>query len=353
MAAVIHEGAPSGRTGLQHLTRLSDLAPAQLGRVLELASRLKAAGPGGSAASLSGRSLGLLFFRGSLRTRVSIEASMHQLGGSSIELTAASDAWELEDREGRVMDGKAPEHVKDAARTLSRYVDALGVRPAIQGRSWEVDRKDASIAAWARHAEVPVINLESALWHPLQALSDLMTWRETYKDLAGKRLCLAWVHSTEPASPAVAHSALHAALAHGMSVRVAHPKGFELDAGVLEEAHELGRASGAELDFTNELDSGVEGCDVVYARSWASIESYGNPTLAASRRGRQNDWRIDEDRMAKAGPAAKLMHAMPVRRNLEVSDEVLDGTRSLMIEQAANRLHSQKALLQTLLGSAG
>jgi N-acetylornithine carbamoyltransferase len=351
MASANHEATAAGRP--QHLTRLSDLGTADLARVLELASRLKAARPSTQSSSLVGRSLGMLFFRGSLRTRVSIEAAMNQLGGSTIELTAASDAWELEAREGRVMDGRAPEHVKDAARTLSRYVDALGVRPAVQGRSWEADRQDAGIAAWARHAEVPVINLESALWHPLQALADLMTLRETHGELKGKRMCLAWVHSTEPASPAVAHSTLHAALTHGMSVRVACPKGFELDPGVLAEAGELAAASGATLEFGNDLRAGAEDCDVVYARSWASLESYGNPTLAASRRGRQNDWRVDEDLMALAGTDSRLMHAMPVRRNLEVTDEVLDGARSLMIEQAANRLHSQKALLQFLLGGAG
>jgi N-acetylornithine carbamoyltransferase len=296
----------------------------------------------------SGRSLGMLFFRGSLRTRVSVEAAIQRLGGQTINLTASSDAWELEEREGSTMDGKAPEHIKDAARVLSGYVDALAVRPAVIGSSWDVDRRDGQIMAWAQHAQVPVINMESALWHPLQALADLLTLRETYGSLAGKRLTLAWVHSPKPSTVAVAHSLLTMAVSQGMHVRVAHPHGFELDEQVLQRAREGAGSSGGTLEATQQLESAVAGSHVVYARSWASLEAYGNPTLAASRRGRMTDWRIDE-RLLALGERTRLMHAMPVRRNLEVSDEVLDGPRSLVYAQAQNRLHSQMALFSELM----
>lgn len=275
---------------------------------------------------------------------------MQQLGGGAIELTAQSDAWQLEEREGSRMDGRAPEHVKDAARVLSSYVDALAVRPAPGGQSWSSDREDREILSWARWANVPVINMESSLWHPLQALADLLTLRETLGDLAGKRLCLSWVHSPRPATVAVAHSVVAMAAAQGMRVTVANPPGFDLDEPVMAEAAKTAKARGGALEVSHEMDAAMDGSHVVYARSWQSIESYGNPTLGASRRSRASDWRVDTKSM-EATEDAFLMHAMPVRRNLEVSDEVLDGPRSLVYAQAENRLHSQRALLDRLLCS--
>ncbi|MBI5431352.1 MAG: N-acetylornithine carbamoyltransferase [Planctomycetes bacterium] len=329
----------------QHLIRLNDLSPQQVDDLLELSTRLKRKG---TRAELAGRTVGLLFFRGSLRTRASFEAAMVQLGGNTINLTAASDFWDLEVREGAVMDGRAPEHIRDAAAVLSSYVNALAIRPKPAGRSWAEDRKDSEIRSWADHARVPVINMESALWHPLQALADLMTLRETLGDVRGKRLSVVWTHSPTPATPAVVHSLVHGAVRAGMHVRVAHPQGYELDTHVLEEVSTLAKSSGGSFETGLPLIEGVRGSHVVYARSWESLEDYGNPTLAASRRSRQQGWAVDERLMAQ-GADARLMHAMPVRRNLEVTDEVLDGPRSLIVQQAENRLHSQKALLTHML----
>lgn len=338
----------SERGARGHLIQLEDLGSERLEAILRRAADLKGGRGAPGGLPWTGRSLGMLFFRGSLRTRVSVEAAIQRLGGQTINLTASSDAWELEERDGATMDGRAPEHIKDAARVLSGYVDALAVRPAVVGSSWDLDRRDGQIAAWAQHAQVPVINMESALWHPLQALADLLTLRETYGTLAGKRLTLAWVHSPKPASVAVAHSLLTMAAAQGMQVRVAHPPGFELDELVIQRAREGAKAAGGSLEFSHQLEAAVAGAHVVYARSWGSLEAYGNPTLAASRRARHTDWRIDE-RLLAQGERARLMHAMPVRRNLEVSDEVLDGPRSLVYAQAQNRLHSQMALFSALL----
>ena len=316
----------SDRNAPVHWIRLLDQEPAVIDDLIELSLRLKR--DGGRVDELAGKTIGLLFFRGSLRTRASLSAAVYQLGGQTLNLTAASDFWQLEEQEGSVMDGRAPEHIKDAAAVLSSYVNLLAIRPAVGGQSWNVDRKDAHIRSWAKYASVPVVNTESALWHPLQALADLLTLRETLGDLRGKQLAITWTHSPSPASHAVTNSLLATALRAGMNVRVAHPSGFELDDGVLREA--------------------VEGAHVVYARSWNSLASYGNPTLAASQRARHTAWTIDEGTMA-LGDGAKLMHAMPVRRNVEVSDAVLDGPRSLVYAQAANRLHAQKALLCKLL----
>lgn len=328
-----------------HLTRLEDLGRARVHDVLDLAARLKNR-PG--RPELAGRTAGMLFFRGSLRTRASFETAVNQLGGQVLNLTAMSDFWELEERDGSVMDGRAPEHVKDAAAVLSRYVDLLAIRPAPEGLSWEVDRQDREIRAWAGHATVPVINMESAQHHPLQALADLMTLRETLGELKGRRLAVTWVHSPEPASIGVVHSLLAAAAMEGMDVRVAHPPGYEVDGEILRGAEGLAGDAGGTLQTGMSLEDAVEGAEVVYARSWQSLEDYGNKTLGASHRSRLTDWRIDGKLMG-LGDDAKLMHAMPIRRNVEVTDEILDGPASLVYDQAENRLHSQKALLLTLL----
>ena len=330
-----------------HLISLADLTKAQIDDLLDLSMRLKKRP---AKSGLTGKTVGLLFFRGSLRTRTSLEAAMTQLGGNTINLTASSDFWELESAEGTVMDGRAPEHVKDAAAVLSCYVNALAIRPKSAGNSWAVDRRDAEIRTWAQYARVPVINMESCLWHPLQALADLMTLREALGALPGRRLAIVWTHSPTPASPAVVHSLLHAVLAQGMHVRVAHPAGYELDGEVVAQARAIAAESGASFETEGDLQEAVQGAHVVYARSWHGIEDYGNPTLAASRRARASGWLVDERLMAH-GADAKLMHAMPVRRNLEVTDPVLDGPRSLVVRQAENRLHSQKTVLSMLLGA--
>ncbi len=328
-----------------HLIRLRDLSVQDLDLVLERARSLKQNPMSGELAALT---VGLLFFRGSLRTRISLEVAMHQLGGDTIELTASSDFWDLEVRQGAVMDGRPPEHIRDAAAVLSRYVDALAVRPSTPGRSWELDRRDDEIHTWAKYATVPVINMESALWHPLQALADRSTLREELGDLAGKRLAIVWVHSPEPASLAVPHSLLDIAVRDRMDVRVAHPPGFELDPGVVSMADETAKENGCEVRYGLSLEEAVDGAHVVYARSWQSLSAYGNPTLEASRRSRYTDWKVD-DRLLDLSADARFMHAMPIRRNIEVTDDVLDGDKSLVYEQAENRLHTQKALLLHLL----
>jgi len=331
---------------LPHLIQLPDLGADRLRDVLDLAERVKGR-PG--RGELSGRSVGMLFFRGSLRTRASFEAAINQLGGQALNLTAMSDFWDLEERDGVVMDGRAPEHVRDAAAVLSRYCDLLAIRTAPEAGGWEVARQDRVIRSWARHATVPVINMESARAHPLQALGDLMTLREELgDDLAKKKLALVWVHSPEPASIGVAHSLVEGAMMQGMDVRLAHPPEYELDGQVLEGARKLGEPLGGTLQTGMSLEDAVEGAQVVYARSWQSLETYGNKTLGASQRARHKDWRLDE-KLLGLGENARLMHAMPIRRNVEVTDDVLDGPRSLVYEQAANRLHSQKALLLSLL----
>jgi len=330
---------------LRHLVRLTDLEQSEVDSILDASVQLRHED---AQNRLTGRTVGLLFFRGSLRTRASFEAAVGQLGGHPIDLNSSSDFWDLEEREGCVMDGAAPEHVCDAATVLSRYVDLIAIRPALAGTSWKTDRQDAGIRSWANHAEVPVINMESALWHPLQTLADLMTLREHFGSLSGRKLTIVWTHSPTAASPSVVNSLLHAAVRSGMQVRLAHPPGYELDQDVLQEAERITSESAGSYEISNDLHDAVDGAEVVYGRSWWSLDDYDNPTLAASRRARHTDWKVDSKLLGR-GDHAHFMHAMPVRRNLEVTDSILDGPESLVYQQAENRLHSQKALLLHLL----
>ncbi len=328
-----------------HFIRLEDLADRQVEDILDLSERMKR---GTSREELANHTIGLLFFRGSLRTRTSLVAAVHQLGGHTVNLTAASDFWELEARDGTIMDGAAPEHIRDAAAVMSKYVSALAIRPEQGGQSWAVDRQEMSIQAWAAHSRVPVINMESCLWHPLQALADLLTLRESLGSLPGNKLAIVWTRSPQPGSSSVVNSVLHGALRSGMNVSIAHPPGFDLDDAVLDSARSSATQRGVELETGLSMEEATEGAHVVYARSWQSLESYGNATLAASQVARAGSWTLDEPMMAR-GEQTRLMHPMPVRRNLEVTDEVLDGPRSLILAQAENRLHTQKGLLSLLL----
>jgi N-acetylornithine carbamoyltransferase len=273
---------------------------------------------------------------------------MNQLGGHTINLTASSDFWELEAQEGSLMDGRAPEHVKDAALVLSRYVDALAIRPALGGQSWSIDRRDTGIRAWAEWAQVPVINMESAMAHPLQALADLMTLRETLGNLGGKRLAITWTHSTTPASSACRPLADPGLAARGPRGARRPPR------GVRARRPGAGRGEGARRFAPRRVQGRPlgEGGRPGSARRLRPLLAVPrglrqpHPGRHPARAPRRLDGRRGLMRSTENG---KFMHAMPVRRNVEVSDEVLDGPRSLVVQQAENRLHSQKALLARLL----
>lgn len=322
----------------------TDLTRQELDDLLDLAARAKGRRLG---QVLTGKTLGLLFFHPSLRTRVSFEVAMVQLGGHCINLSSA-DLYELEPQDQAVMDGRAEEHVKDAARTLSRYVDALGIRSAARFGTWERDRQELLLRSYAKYADVPVINLETNFEHPCQALADVLTMRENLVKLKGRRLTLLWCNHPEPKSLGPTHSILQVAASMGMNVTLAHPLGFEVDAEVLERSRTLARDAGGSLQVQNDLQTAVRGAEVLYARSWGCTKYWDDPEREAMVKRSLQGWCVDEPLMATTDNAL-LMHPLPVRRNVVATDEVLDGPRSVIYEQAANRTHVQKALLMQLL----
>lgn len=327
------------------LLSASDLSAEHLESLLEHAGRMKGRKPG---SLLSGKTLGLLFFDRSLRTRVSFEVAMVQLGGHCINIAADREMYDLEPAEQVVMDGRAEEHVKDAARTLSRYVDVLGIRQIAKSTSWERDRQDLLLKGYARHASIPVVNLETAMEHPCQAIADVFTMRERLQRLRGKKLTLAWCKHPEQRSPGGSHSVLQLAATLGMDITVAHPLGFELDDEVVQRAKARANETGGAFRICNDLVEGTRGAEVVYARSWAALKHWGDPERESMQKRALQSWIIDEKLMAGTKDAL-LMHPLPVRRNVVATDAVLDGKNSVIYDQAENRVHVQKALLIELL----
>lgn len=328
--------------------QLSDLNREELDGVLALAFEMKREQ---RRFNVEGKTLVSLYFNYSLRTRTSLEIGASQLGINAVHIDAAAEGWALEWRDGVVMDGAAQEHVKDAARVLSRYADAIAIRSYPPMRSLEEDRSDPLVNGFRQHATVPVINLESAVAHPCQGLADAMTLRELFPSgLRGKKVVLSWAPNPKPVTQSVPNTFAYAAGLDGADVVLAHPEGFELAPAVIEAARDNAKRNGGKLTVVHDRDAAFDGADVVYCKSWVSTKHYGDwKAETAARAGFADRWRVTAASMARTH-RAKLMHPLPVRRNVVVDDAVLDGPDCVIYQQAENRLHAQKALLVGLLG---
>lgn len=292
-----------------------------------------------------GRSLGMLFFNSSLRTRTSMELAAAQLGAHATTLDIGGGgvwgfAWGDEP-----MDGDRAEHIEEAVGVLGRYYDALGVRLFAGLTDREADRTDRLMRTLAGYASVPVVNLESALLHPCQALADAATLRRRHPDARGKRFVLTWAPHPRALPQAVPHSALLAAARLGYSVTLAHPEGFDLAPSVVDQARALAAERGSGVDVTHDAATALDGADVVYAKAWSAPLVYADPAAEAALRAGRADWRVTASRMARTRDAA-LLHCLPVRRGVVVDADVLRGPHAVHLEQAENRLHAQKAILE-------
>jgi N-acetylornithine carbamoyltransferase len=331
---------------LKHFLTTADWTHAQLEELIESARRWKRGDEAGKP--LLGRSVALVFFNPSLRTRASMQVGIFELGGNAVVLEPGGTSWTLEHRAGVVMDADKTEHVREFVRVLGRYSAAIGVRTFAALQDWEEERLDPVLAAFARDSEVPIINLESAMHHPCQALADMMTIRE--KLGAGrKRVVLAWAWHPKPLPMAVPNSFALAAAQMGHDLVIARPGGYELDEGLMREVEAQAQASGGSLQVTRDIDAAFSGAHVVYAKSWGSRHHYGALHKEISERAvYRRQWIVDERKM-KLTDDAIFMHCLPVRRNVIVTDGVLDSKASVVIDEAGNRLHAQKAVMQRLL----
>jgi len=333
-------------SALRHYLSPTSYSLAETRALLEVARDLKRSP---LRQDLAGKTIGLIFFNASLRTRSSMTVGAFQLGGQALTLDVGVGTWKLEHRENWVMDGDAAEHIKDAARVLSRYVDMLCIRAFPERRGWGEDRLDPIVSAFAKWAEVPVINLESSLYHPCQSLADLMTIEERLGTATGKPIVITWAYHPKPLPMAVPNSILLEAAKFGMDVRLAHPEGWELDDEVMAEARALASGAGGGVTVTHDLDGSLDGARVIYAKSWGSIRYYRDPEEEARLKAplRQR-WRVGTHHLDKSDDAF-FMHCLPVRRGVVVDDAVLDGPSNAAYDEAENRLHVQKALMLSLL----
>ena len=325
---------------------LADLSPGEVSELLDRAGWLERH-PEPDA--LKGKVLALLFFNPSLRTLASFQAGMSRLGGSSFVISPGQGTWILETRDGVVMDGAAAEHVREAIPVLAGYGDALGIRSFAGGTDLEADLADATFRSMAAVCPVPLINLESAIDHPCQALADWKTMDDLGLPARGGRFVLSWAWHPKPLPLAVPAAAVHMAALRGMDVTVLRPDGFALPEPVMAKARAAAAISGGSVRETADRGEALSGAHVIYAKSWTSSLHYGDPQAEAAFRAGLRDWCVDDGWFSTAAPDCRFMHCLPVRRNVVVRDSVLDGPRSVVVHEARNRMWAQMAVLHRLL----
>ncbi|MGZ5435286.1 MAG: N-acetylornithine carbamoyltransferase [Pyrinomonadaceae bacterium] len=326
--------------------KTSDWPAAELQALIESAVRFKTGKDRNQ--TLAGRSVALVFFNPSLRTRASMQVGIYELGGNALVLEPGGTSWTLEHREGEVMDSDKTEHVAEFVRVLGRYCVAIGVRTFAALKNWEEERTDPILNAFAKYSEVPIINLESAMHHPCQALADMMTIQEK-RGLGRKKVLLTWAWHPKPLPMAVPNSFALAAAQMGHDLTIAHPQGYELDDELMEEIRRQAAGAGGRITVENDVQKAFDGVEVVYAKSWGSKKFYGAPDKdIAEREQYRGKWIVDEAKMARTNDAI-FMHCLPVRRNVIVTDGVIDSPASVIIDEAENRLHVQKAIMARVI----
>jgi len=328
--------------------RFLDLADFEREEILDLLRLAQSLQDHPQPQALAGKILGLVFLNPSLRTLASMQAGMARLGGNSFVITPGQGTWQLETRLNAIMNGAAAEHIREGIPVLASYCDALGVRAFADGKNLAADLHEPLFSMLETLCDKPLINLESAVNHPLQALAD---WRTLDELRIGTRakFVLSWVYHPKPLPLAVPAATVHMAAMRGMEVVVLRPEGYALPSAIMEKAGAAARASGGTLSETADRTNALAGADVVYAKEWGTTTDYGDVEADAKLRAELSDWCVRERWFAQAAPHAKLMHCLPVRRNVAVADEILDGPRAVVKREAFNRLVVQMAVLHRML----
>ncbi len=331
---------------MKHFLNTQDWTRPELDALLVQAAQFKRSKAGDQ---LKGKSIALVFFNPSLRTRTSFELGAFQLGGHAVVLQPGKDAWPIEFRLGEVMDGEAEEHIAEVAKVLSRYVDLIAVRAFPKFQDWAVDREDQVLRSFARYSTVPVINLET-ITHPCQELAHAMALQEHFKtaDLRGKKFVLTWTYHPKPLNTAVANSALTIATRMGMDVTLLCPTPeYALDERYMGWAADNVAESGGSLRISHDPAQAYAGADVVYAKSWGALPYFGRWDAENPIREAHKHFMVDEAKMALTNHGV-FSHCLPLRRNVKATDGVMDAPYCIAIEEAENRLHVQKAIMAAL-----
>ena len=284
-----------------------------------------------------GKTIGLLFFNPSLRTRLSTQKAAQNLGMECMVMNFDKEGWVLEYADGAVMDAGKSEHIREAARVISQYCDIIAIRAFASLTDREKDEEELVLRGFQQHATVPVVNMESSTGHPLQALADAITLNEQglneplAKGQKTKKVVLTWAPHPKALPHAVANSFVQMMLRQDVEFVITHPEGYELDERITR---------GAQIEYDQR--KAFKDADFIYAKNWSSYRDYGKIV------NQDDSWMVDADKMTLTDKAG-FMHCLPVRRNVVVSDEVLDSEASLVIEQANNRTYAAQLVLQRIL----
>jgi N-succinyl-L-ornithine transcarbamylase len=276
------------------------------------------------------KTLALVFLNPSLRTRMSTQKAALNLGMNVMVLNIDKEGWALELRDGVIMDGTTVEHIREAAGVMGQYADIIGVRSFPGLRNREEDYSEMIFNKFVEFCKVPVVSLESATRHPLQSLADLITIEEL-KTTARPKVVLTWAPHIKPLPQAVPNSFSEWMCKADVDFTIVQPKGYELCTDFTQGAN-----------ITYNQDEALAGADFIYVKNWSAYEPYGNIL------GKHEEWMLTNKKLEQTNDA-KVMHCLPVRRNLELSDEILDGPNSIVVHEAGNRVWAAQAVLKQML----
>ena len=316
-----------------------DWEKTDLDQLLSLTKDVKA-NPSKYKNTLDGKGICMFFYNPSTRTRNSTQVAAFHLGMDPV-FNSMSDSWS----------GYESESVEDTAVVLARYYDAIGIRIFPNSVNWKYKEGNRLLREFAKWNDGPTINFEDDQFHPLQAITDVYTMQERKgQELSGKKIVISWAYHPKPLPVSVPNSILLASTRFGMDVTLAHPKHYELDEEILNVADKNAAKSGGTLNTSNNIREAYDGADVIYIKSWGSLEQYGNPREEKKLRlPHRDEWRIQKEHVDLAKKDSILMHCLPIRRNIVADDEVVDGNHSVVYDEAENRLYTVKALLYYLL----
>ncbi|MGY5850553.1 N-acetylornithine carbamoyltransferase [Salegentibacter sp. F14] len=311
---------------MKNYTELSDITDLQA--LITEALELK---KGASTMEIGkGKTMGMLFFNPSLRTRLSTEKAAKNLGMEVSVINAGSDSWKLEFEDGVVMDSDKAEHIKEAAAVLSQYCDIIGVRAFPELQDKEKDQAEAVINSFKKYALVPVVNLESATGHPLQALADAMTITELRKRSKPK-VVLSWAPHPKALPQSVPNSFAEIMQKMDVEFVITNPEGYDLNPEITQN-----------VPVIHNQEEALKDADFVYVKNWSSYENYGQKLSE------DKNWTFSIDKLGLTRNA-KVMHCLPVRRNMVITDQVLDSENAVVIQQAANRTFAAQGVLKRIL----
>ena len=326
---------------------LADFSHEEVRALLELAARLDSQP---EPEALRGKVLALLFLSPSLRTLASFQAAMTRLGGGSFVISPDMSIHGLETRPGIVMDGAAAEHIREAVPVIASYGDAIGIRAFAERKNLEADLKETEFSDLTNLIDTPYINMESAINHPCQSLADWKTLDDLAIPANGGKFVLSWAYHPRAMPLAVPAATLHMAAMRGMDVTVLRPEGFELPEVLMTKASQAAIAAGGSVSETDDRAAAMQNAHVIYAKSWSSTRHYGDKLGDQKLRNDLDHWCVDEPWFENAQDNCRFMHCLPVRRGVVVSEPVLDGPRSVVIQEARNRMLVQMAVLHQMLG---